>query len=678
MKGKNHGSIHSAVSPGSVLPKPLVATKERTMRPVVVSLEKQYIISSKKEKHVMDTRTIVQRTVGKCITFLAAVILVSSLVYGQGNLILRDGVSYSGTGTLNVKKDIDNSNTSAPVSIGGTVNLTGTATTQNVGNVLESSISFSTLNAQGSQPKQLNVTVTVASALAVDNAITVDVTDQTLSIGGTSVLTGTGTLDVDNASSVVNFTRNDGTPQTVLGLTYAGTLGVSGSSAKDLGATTSAVTLTQAGGSGALTVDEDLSVSGTGTFATIADITGTSSLSFGATANGSITAITTITTGGVLTNSSSNLITVATLSDNDGSITAVGAGGLTFTTATNGGGTIEAQAGTLTFTNLSGNGGTIQTVGAGGLSFTNAAANSGTIDGSGGSGAVSFGSTLSQTGGAVTAGTGNASFASTVTNDATSSVTAGTGTSLDFNGNIDNSGTIDLTGTGSATMAGNFITSGTLTLAAGSNWTYDGASQDMATATYGHLNTAGSGTKTALGTITVAGNFDNGGSGDLAITTDMDEETLDVTGTRDNTNGTLRFGGLTNGLSFGTIAASAGTVIYDGAVAAVASQTIAAGSYYFLQFQGDAPKNVTTNTTVSTGNDVTLAANVTLNINETGVDVTTFDIGTSGLGDADLILQASSALVNQGTLNISGDLDLTGALTNDGTVTVGWLEGKRV
>jgi fibronectin-binding autotransporter adhesin len=613
-----------------------------------------------------------QGVVGKALRKVLAVFVVLmvgiGLTYGQGNLILRDGVSYSGAGTINVKKDIDNSHTSSAVSLGGTVNLTGTSALQNVGNATKPAITFATLQAQGSQPKQLNVTVTVSEALNVDNAITVDVTDQTLNIGKAATLTGT--LDVDNGGSTVNFTRNDGTAQTVLGLTYAGTLGMSGSSAKSLGGATSAATVTHAGGD--LTVDNTLSVSGSGTFATVADITG--SLTFGASATvPSFTGITAIN-GGSLTSNSTNAITIGSLGGNTGSVTAAGSGGLTVTSATNGSGTIEAQAGSVTIASLGGNSGTIQTTGAGGLSFTGAAANGGTIQGTAASsGAIAFGNTLSQTGGAVTAGPGGASFGNTVTNDGTSSITAGTGAfaaALDFNGNVDNSGTITLGSNGSATFAGSFVTSGTLALNAASNWTYDGAAQSIAgggSVTYGNLFTAGSATKTALGDIAVAGNFDNGSG----ITTDMDTYDLNVIGTRDNTGGTLRFGGLTNGLSFASTAASAGTVVYDGATGSVASQQIAAGSYYILQFEGDAPKNVLTNTTISTGSDVALAANVTLNINQTS-GTTIFNIGASGTGSGNLTLASLSALLNQGTLNIGGDLDVAGALTNDGTVTVGY------
>jgi len=590
--------------------------------------------------------------------------------HAQGNLILRDGVNYSGSGTINVKNDISNTNMTSPATIGGTVNLTGTASTQNIGNAGKPSITFSTLKAQGSTIKQMNVTVTVSDTLDVNSGQNFDVNTDTLNLAKAATLTS-GSLDVTDASSVVNFTRNDATAQTVFGLDYAGTLGMSGSSAKNLGGATSAATVTQAGGD--LTVNNKLAVSGTGTFATIADIS--DSLNFGATANGSITAVTTVG-GGSLTSNSSNAISIGTLGGNTGTVTAAGSGGLNFTTsATNGTGTIEAQAGTITFAALAANAGIIRTTGAGNLTFTGAAANEDSIYGYSGSGAIAFSSTLTQTAGKVVGGSGNVSFASTVTNDASSSIYAGTGSTLDFNGDVGNNGTIQLAGTGSATFAGSFTTSGTLTLASGSNWTYDGAAQNMAgggSVTYGNLLTAGSGTKTALGTMTVAGNFDNGGTGNAAITTDMGLFNLSVTGTRDNTNGTLQFGGATNGLAFADTSVAAGTVVYNGVFASgtVDSQQVAAGSYHLLQFANNAPKVILTNTTVSTGSDVSLGTNVALRILQNAGNTTIFNIGGNGVGT--FTLASSSTLLNEGALNIGGDLDIAGALTNNGTVTVGY------
>ena len=612
---------------------------------------------------------------------LVALVLMVGLAMSQ-NLVINNNSTFTGSGTINVKGNITTPSLTVDKSISGTVNMAKTTGAQSIGTAANAqTLTFANLNVNTSgtpTTTQEVAGIVVSSALSVANGTTLDIQGKTFTISGTSTLNASGSLDVTDATSVVNYNRADGVAQTVLGLNYAGALNLSGAtSAKSFTAAGSAATMTHAGGD--LTVNQTWTVGSSGTFATIADITGSLSFDAGATGSKSITAITNISSGTLATSATSGALSITTLAGNAGNINSIGAGGVSITTATNGAGTITASGGGVTIATLSGNAGTIQTTGAGGLTFSGAAANSATIQGTAASsGAIAFGNTLTQTGGSVTAGPGNVSFASTVTNDATSSITAGTGVfaaALDFNGDVGNSGTITLGANGSATFATNFTTSGTLALNAASNWTYDGAAQNIAggaTVTYGNLFTEGSLTKTALGDITVAGNFNNGGVADASITTDMNEFTLAVTGTRDNTNSTLRFGGLTNGLSFATTAASAGTVIYDGATPAVASQTIAAGSYFNLQFEGNAPKNMVTNTTVSTGSSVSLAASVTLNVVQTS-GTTTLNIGATGTGVGALTLAAvSSTLVNDGTLNVAGDLDNSGTLTNNGAITVGY------
>lgn len=601
------------------------------------------------------------------MVFIAAV-LFAGLAFSQ-NLTIRNGSSFSGTGTFNVAGDIKTPALTQNKTIPGTVTLNGTS--QNIGDAANATtLTIGTLNSNNSGTKlQRMAGVSVSDALAVANGVIYDLQGFTFTISKLSALTGTGTIDVSDVASVVNYNRGDGTSQVVLGLDYAGTLNLSGAgSAKSFSAAGSAATMTHSGGD--LTVNQTWSIGTSGTFATIADITGPMSFGSGAT-TASITTITNISTSSLTNNATGTALSITTLSGNAGTITSAGAGGVSITTATNGAGTITANGGGVTIGTLSANLGLIRTIGTGGLSFTGAASNGATIQGTSASaGAISFGTTLSQTGGTVTAGPGGVSFAGTVTNDGTSQIVAGTGgyvAALDFNGNVGNSGTITLGSQGSATFAGSFTTVGTLTLNVASNWTYDGAAQNIAGGgvTYGNLFTSGSLTKTALGNISVAGNFDNGGAGEANVTTNMDQYTLGVTGTKDNTNAVLRFGGLTNGLSFASTAASGGTVIYDGVTPTVASQTIAAGSYYQLQFENDAPKNMVTNTTVATGSAVSLAASVTLNVVQTS-GTTTLNVG------GNLTLSAgSSTLVNDGSIVItSGDLDNSGSLTNNGSITV--------
>ena len=82
------------------------------------------------------------------------------------------------------------------------------------------------------------------------------------------------------------------------------------------------------------------------------------------------------------------------------------------------------------------------------------------------------------------------------------------------------------------------------------------------------------------------------------------------------------------------------------------------------------PRNHTP-TTVSTGAGVSLAASVTLNVVQTS-GTTTLNIGASGSGVGALTLLASSTMVNDGTVNVAGDLDNSGSLTNNGAITVGY------
>jgi len=383
-----------------------------------------------------------------------------------------------------------------------------------------------------------------------------------------------------------------------------------------------------------------------------------------------------VSTGSLTNNATAASLNIGTLSDNSGTITNTSTGSVSFTTtAANGTGTIETSGGGgLTFAALSGNTGTIRSTAAGTLSFTGAAVNANIISAVAASGAITFGNTLANSGAAVvTAGGGGIAFAGDVTNGTGATILAGTGgyaANLDFNATtVNNTGGIIQLGTqGTSTFAGSFSVggSGTLTLDAASIWTYDGAAQDMASATYGVLRTAGSATKTALGNITST-DFDNGGTGDLAITTDMHIYSLSVSGAKDNTNGTLRLGG-SNGFSFATLLADGGTVIYDGVTGDVASQSIATGSYFNLSFEGDATKDIAAAVVVSSGNDVTLANTVAMNIAGTG----TLNVGLTGTGVGAFTLQTGSTLANLGAVNVAGDLDNSGSLTNDGTITVGY------
>jgi hypothetical protein len=148
---------------------------------------------------------------------------------------------------------------------------------------------------------------------------------------------------------------------------------------------------------------------------------------------------------------------------------------------------------------------------------------------------------------------------------------------------------------------------------------------------------SGAGVKTAAGSITIAtgGSFNNG-----SAITDMDTHTLSGPGLSQGAGGTMRFGGATNGVVFST-----GTVEYNGGDAV--TQTITAGTYATLVLSrksgtGAAAKQIAAGATVTTTANMSVPAAVSLTL-----------------------VDAASAL------NVGGNLDVAGAITNNGAITVG-------
>lgn len=622
------------------------------------------------------------RFLSRSIAVIAAVLLIASIGAAQH---LRTSSDITGSGTINVKRDIVNTNAGGTaVTINPTVVMNGNngGQTQNITATNAGAVNFTTLQMILASPKAVDTDISIATNWELGtagNALTGEVSfasAKTIAVADASSYHATSTGNLDFSNGTVSFTKNTGS-QTVLnrtgGISY-GDLALSGGATKSFqaGGTVTAGDVTHAGGD--LTVDQAFTITGTASFATIADITAAMSFGAGVT-SASITTLSSVTS--TLThNATAAALSIGTLSGNAGTIQNTAGGGISFTTAaTNGAGTIETiGAGNLTFASLSGNSGTIRSTAGGGLTFTGPATNAGTISAVAASGVIAFNNTLSNSGGSavVTAGGGGVTFTGNVTNSGGATISAGAGgfaANLDFNApTVDNTGGVIVLGAlGTSTFSGSFAVggSGTLTLDNASIWTYDGGAQSIASATYGILRTDGtpSSVKTALGNIT-AQEFDNGGTGDVAITTDMDTYTLSVVGTKDNTNSTLRLGG-SNGFTFGTLLAAGGTVIYDGTAG---SQTIAAGDYFNLQFEGAATKDILAAATVSTGNNVDLISGVTLNIAATGV----LNVGQAGSGTGALTLASGSTLGNSGDINVAGDLDNSGSLTNNGVITVGY------
>jgi len=523
---------------------------------------------------------------------LVALLVVASAAFGQ-HLIIRNGSSFTGTGTYNVHGNIyDTLAAATSILIPGTVNINGAAA-ETVGIAGNGPINFQKLQIGGSGVKTTVVNDTVANLLDVTaNGPSFNIVANKLTLQDTIRNSGAGAspYNFSNVGSEVVYAKGSGN-QHIFGATY-GKLTPNGSSTFDLlGPVVAGAAVTHTGG--ALTVNQNFTVNAGYTFNALADIIALDSLKLSAT-GGSVTTIT--DTHGAVVN---------------------GSGALMVTNLTNSHGYITSAA----------NGGA--------MTFANAATNSGKING--GAGLVNFQNTLA-TSDSLLAGTGNMQFGGVVTNSG--GIAANSNDSLFFNANISNTGRVELFGTGYASMTGSFTSVGTVNLATTSTWNYNGTSQSIAGAasgvTYGNLLTTGSGTKTALGNMTVTGNFDNGGPTNLAITTDMSTFTLGITGTKENTNSTMLFGGTNNGLLFTT-----GTVNYN---AASGTQQVAgdpALNYNLLVFSGGGTKQMAAGVRVGTASNLTINPGVIADVNA---------------ATSQLIVLGN--LINGGTLNNAGTVQV--------------------
>jgi hypothetical protein len=249
-------------------------------------------------------------------------------------------------------------------------------------------------------------------------------------------------------------------------------------------------------------------------------------------------------------------------------------------------------------------------------------------------------------------------------------------TTIEFDGNAQNVAAMDydnltFANTGTKTLAsgttkirGSFSLTGSAAADLTTNSTtveYDGTTQSvLGSVTYYNLITSNSGTKTASNNITINNNFDNGGPSDNNVTFNMGTFTLTLgSGTTDNTNATIQFGGASNGLLITT-----GTVEYNGTV----DQNIAGHSsnkYYNLVLSGNSTKNVLAGgaNTVHTSNDLTVNSGVTLAVASNGI----LNV------DQNMTISSGGTLTNNnnGNITVLGNLTNNGSITNAGTITVG-------
>jgi hypothetical protein len=297
-------------------------------------------------------------------------------------------------GTIRVNRNIINNTTGlVTVSGSGVVKLQGTGTTQSHSIQCTSlsntyPISIIRLDLVGTRTTTLNTPTLVPTQLRIGDGTTAytaagvgfTIGSQTLTVGGTSTYMATSTAALTFSGGTVLF--NGTTAQSILnnaaGVTY-GTLSITGAGTKNLttGGTVAAATLTQASGSGQLSVTENTNVTGTASIADLGAISSGKMLQLTAAAtSASITAMNNTGTG-TLQNASNGTVTIATLSGNAGTINQSGASGtIVFSNAAVSTGTItNSSTGTITFVNnLTGTGTVSQTtngtMNVGGASFT--------------------------------------------------------------------------------------------------------------------------------------------------------------------------------------------------------------------------------------------------------------------------------------------------------------------
>ncbi len=511
---------------------------------------------------------------------MLALVLMFGMAMGQNNFVIGSGATITNSGTLRVKGNIDNTGVAGATTIGGTVELKGVGA-QSIGTASNGALNFTTLTATAVSTKTFNVDASVATALNITSAgatVFAVAANQDLSVGGTIQNTGgaAAPYDFDNSGAVVIY--NGGT-QTIFNTTYDG-LTVNTAGTKTLG--------------GSLTVASALSVS-------------TGDLSIGAN---------TLTVDGSYTISS-------------GTVT----GGATSNLTLNGSGDIASFAVVSGLNNFTVNrAANVVTLGANLDVVGNFTLTAGTLAVS--TSTLTLAGAVSSSGTLTSATTGTVNYSKGTDVQTVLAANYGNLTFSNFAKTLPNGGTIGVAGT----FTPGSSTTHTIT---GNTFDFNGGTQNIPSFNVGtgyqNLITSGAASaKTATGNIQTAGDFDNGGASDNAVTLTMGTNTLTIGGTKENTASTIEFAGASNGQLFTT-----GTINYNGTV----TQTIAGGGdYSTLAFAGTGIKRIASATTVGANNSLTVPAAVTLDL----VD------GTS-------------------VLNLKGTASLTvdGTLTNAGVIEVG-------
>ena len=575
----------------------------------------------------------------------------------------------SNTGTLLVDASTFSGNyasfTTRTMNAGSTVSYGA-----NAAQTIDNTITYVNLNTGGNNTKTAGAALTVTN-LTVAAATTFD--PATFLVTGTGTLSNSGTILVDAATFAGNYTGfGTYTMNTTSTVNYSaagaqtidnsfnyGILVTSGSGTK-----TPAGALTVRG----LTVGAGTTFNPAGFLVTRAPAGGTLSnsgtlLVDAATFAGNYTGFTTTTLniGGSTVNYSANgaqtilAATYANLVTSGTNSTKTAAGAFTVANLTVGAGTtfnpvnfaINGGAGTLS------NSGTIQVNTA---TFNGNYINFGTRTMNAGSIVVYAGGTQTIDAGIAydtlnTAGTNTKSAGGSLSvvnlNVAVNTTFNPNGALVTGTGALSNSGTILVD---AATFAGNYTGFVSYTMNTNSTVTYsaNGAQTIDNTITYVNLNTAGSGTKSAAGALTVTNLT-------VAAGTKFDPATFLVTGTGTLSNsGTIFVDAATFALNYSFVTntmVTGSTVTYNGAGAQAVDSTL-----------------IYSNLDIAGGGVKTAVGDLTLNIGEFNQSAATFDLNAHTMS----IIRGNGA-APAGSFTLSGgtfDTQLTGAQTG-GTILVG-------
>jgi fibronectin-binding autotransporter adhesin len=411
-------------------------------------------------------------------------------------------------------------------------------------------------------------------------------------IGGTVTLNGAAAQSIGGGTGAINFSTLNVTPSVVATTTMnvASTV----STAVNIGTAVTAATLAVGANSLTITGTSAL-VNGSSALTTLAGSTVTYNSGVagqvvlgGFAYNGALT----LSGGATKTLNAATATSVGTVFDASAAgLLTISGGGLTLGTT----GTFAAVTNSSTIKN-----------GSGLASFVGAVTNNagGIIDGTHAVGAVTFGSTVANSGGTITGGAGLATFSGLLTQTATGILTSGVGGLTLTAGLTNTAGNITLASGQSMSISGGSgfaYTAGTLSFDPASTVIYGGSATTIVPSTYGNL-TLNTDTKTfPAGITSVATSLDANSNVIITGTLAMSTATANATIGGDFTN---------NGTF--TAASGAGLVTFDGV-----AQAIGGSATTF--------KNLTLN-----GSGAKTTANANINISSGGNLVVTQPLTMSG------------------------------------------------